>query len=412
MRTLATAARLYAGYKLKALSLLVFITVGLGFIMFGVDLIYNSFNLFFDKPATYFLPRYFVAAKPDFDILKGDFAVADLALKEGKRQALAKALGRRFELMDVAYFYALLQSRSDPNKRIGALVIALDFDSIGEAYPYFKGRLSAEDVAAYKERPRIMAEAWIGKRASMRPGEQYTLLSTDYFKDYNGIKVELREIAKSPMREGDSILLPVVYIDLSHVKRLLAMPAGIAFPCLVLPRRPAHALSFEDSSDMAAIKAAAGPLGLSAFSVSTVSEQLYKTYTLYRGVLILLSILLVVLMMAAISANLAINFQNRRADFGLMKAFGCSDARLLALLLAENALGLALPTVLAFGLNLLAGWIVPPFKVIGNFTLLPNASAPGFAIVLASALLIWAASSIQPYRYLKRIEPVAIMREE
>jgi len=129
-------------------------------------------------------------------------------------------------------------------------------------------------------------------------------------------------------------------------------------------------------------------------------------------VLAFFSAFLVVIMVAAISATLAINFQNRKADFGLMKAFGCSDRRLLGLLVSENALGLSLPLCLACAINLVVGLAVKPFKVVSNFVVSPRASAPGALIVLVAAILICAVSSIRPYRFLKRIDPIAILREE
>jgi ABC-type lipoprotein release transport system permease subunit len=412
MKTFLLAARMYSGYKLKALSLLVFITVGLGIVMLGVDALYNSFNLFFDRPASYFLPRYFVAKKAGFDIIESDYSIADLALKEDQRSALAERLGTRFELHDTAYFWSLFKSRRVEGRGFYALVVGLDFNELGRAFPFFEGALSEEEISAFKAEPLVMVESRLAKRASIKVGEEYSLLSTDYFKDYNGIKVKVRAIKNTPQDEDDSLTIPIVYIDLKHIRRLLAIPSGIGLPYLISPKRPAHALSLDDASDMAAIRSAAEPLGLQAYSVSTVSEGLRKTYGLYRGVMALLSAFLVLVMMAAVSANLAINFQNRRADFGLMKAFGCSDRRLLGLVAAENALGLALPFALACAANLAAGLLVRPFKVLGNFTIIPRASAPGLLVILAASIAIWAVSSIKPYRYLKRVDPVSIMREE
>lgn len=243
------------------------------------------------------------------------------------------------------------------------------------------------------------------------PGEEYTLLSTDYFKNYNGIKVKVRDVVDTPMEVDDSLTCPVVYIDLGHLRRLFALPEGRGFPFLLSPHRASHALSIRDSLDMARIRAAAAP-GVEAYTVSTVSVNLNKSYLLYRGLLVILCSILVIVLMAAISANLAINFQNRRADFGLMKAFGCSDSRLLGFVLSENALGLGLPFLLAIILNIAFGLAVKPFKVLYNFNISPRAGIVGFAVILAASIVLWLASSIQPYRYLKRIDPVDIMREE
>jgi ABC-type lipoprotein release transport system permease subunit len=411
MRTFLTAARLYAGYKLKALSFLVFITLGLGLIMGAVDLLYNSFNIFFDRPASYFLPRYFVSSKKGFDILRADYSIADIALKAEQRTDLARALGKDFDLVDVAYAWAMFQSRQGPEKRFYALVVGIDFSRLGAAFPYFKNKLKAEDIADYRASPLVMVERKLSGWSKVSPGEEYTLLSTDYFKNYNGIKVKVRDVVDTPMEVDDSLTCPVVYIDLSHLRRLFAVPEGRGFPFLLSPRRASHALSIRDSLDLARIRAAAPP-GVEAYTVSTVSVNLNKSYLLYRGLLVILCSILVIVLMAAISANLAINFQNRRADFGLMKAFGCSDSRLLGFVLSENALGLGLPFILAVILNVAFGLAVKPFKVLYSFTISPRAGFAGFAVILGAAIVLCLASSIQPYRYLKRIDPVIIMREE
>ncbi len=411
MRTFLTAARLYAGYKLKALSFLVFITLGLGLIMGAVDLLYNSFNIFFDRPASYFLPRYFLSSKKGFDILRADYSIADIALKAEQRTDLARALGKDFDLVDVAYAWAMFQSRQGPEKRFYALVVGIDFSRLGAAFPYFKNKLKAEDIADYRASPLVMVERKLSGWSKVSPGEEYTLLSTDYFKNYNGIKVKVRDVVDTPMEVDDSLTCPVVYIDLSHLRRLFAVPEGRGFPFLLSPRRASHALSIRDSLDLARIRAAAPP-GVEAYTVSTVSVNLNKSYLLYRGLLVILCSILVIVLMAAISANLAINFQNRRADFGLMKAFGCSDSRLLGFVLSENALGLGLPFILAVILNVAFGLAVKPFKVLYSFTISPRAGFAGFAVILGAAIVLCLASSIQPYRYLKRIDPVIIMREE
>jgi ABC-type lipoprotein release transport system permease subunit len=401
MRTFLTAARLYAGYKLKALSFLVFVSIGLFLIMGSVDLLYNSFNVFFDRPASYVLPRYFVTQKKDFDILSAE-----------QRAALVKAVGKGYDPVEVAYSWAMFQSRTNPNRRFYALVVGIDFAKLDTAFPYFKGRLKPEEQADYKASPLLMAEKRLSGWSSVYAGEEYTLLSTDYFKNYNGIKTKVKAIIDTPMEVDDSLTIPVAYIDLAHLRRLFALPAGRDFPLILAPRGSSHALSIADAVAMRRLEAASKKLGLTAYSVSTVSLNLHKTYILYRGLIILLCSILVLVMMAAISANLAIAFQNRRADFGLMKAFGCSDGRLLGLVLSENALGLGLPFVLAVILNFAVGLVVKPFKVLYSFTLSPSANLAGFVVILAAAILICLASSIQPYRYLKRIESVAIMREE
>ena len=412
MQTARTAARLYAGYKLKALSLIAFVSIGLGLIMLAFDLLFNSFNAFFDRHADYFLPRYLVARKAGLDLIEPNYSIADMALKEDDRKAVIRALGDDFEIQDISYFYAMFQYRRNPARRFWALVVGVDFDRIERLFPYFEGKISAEQKARYKKEPLIMADSEMAGWRSISTGDSLTLLSADYFQDYNGIKVSVGDIRPTPMKDDDSMGVPVVYIDLSHIRRLLAMPQGVGLPLALAPKRPAHAISLADAANMGAIRKAAAPLGLAPYSVVTVSTNLYKTYTLYGGLLVFFSAFLVVIMVAAISATLAINFQNRKADFGLMKAFGCSDRRLLGLLVSENAIGLAIPLCLACVANLGVGLAVKPFKVVSNFVVSPRASPAGALIVAASAVLICAVSSIRPYGLLKRIDPVDILREE
>jgi ABC-type lipoprotein release transport system permease subunit len=423
MRTFRTAARLYAGYKLKALSFLVFITIGLGLIMGAVDLLYNSFNIFFDRPASYFLPRYFATRKDSLDLLGTDYGIADIDLSAEQRAALEKSLSKDFDLVDAAYSWAMFQQRGS-QKRFYALVIGVDFRKLSTAFPFFKGKLSDAEIAKYRSSPLVMAEDRLVKWDGVYGGEELTLLSADYFKNYNGIRCMVQSVVKTPMEKDDSLTYPIVYMDLSQLSRLYALPKGRSYPLILAPKRLPHALSIADSMDMARIESACARAPASAvpgsrserlaqaYSVTTVSVNLHKTFLLYRGLLFLLCAILVIVMMAAISANLAINFQNRRADFGLMKAFGCSDARLLGFVLSENALGLGLPLILACALNAAVGLAVPPFTVLYNFTLSPRANIAGFAVIMGAAVLICLVSSIQPYRYLRRIESVDIMSQE
>jgi ABC-type lipoprotein release transport system permease subunit len=412
VQTVRTAARFYAGYKLKAISLIAFVTIGLGLIMLAFDLLFNSFNAFFDRHADYFLPRYLVARKSGLDLIESNYSIADLALKESDRKAVSEALGKDFEIQDISYFYAMFQYRSNPGRRFYALVIGVDFDRIEAVFPYFKGRLSPEQKARYKKEPLVMADSEMAAWRSIRPDDSLTLLSVDYFQDYNGIKVKIGDVQPTPMKDDDSMGVPVVYIDLSHIRKLLAMPEGVGLPLVLAPKRPAHAISIGDAVNIGSIKKAAAPLGVAAYSVVTVSTNLYKTYSLYSSLLIFFSAFLVVIMVAAISAMLSINFQNRKGDFGLMKAFGCSNRRLLGFLVSENAIGLAIPLILAVAANAAAGMAVRPFKVVSNFVVSPKASAAGTVIVILSSVLICAVSSIKPYRFLKRIDPVEILREE
>jgi ABC-type lipoprotein release transport system permease subunit len=411
MRTFLTAARFYEGYKLKALSFLVFITIGLGLIMASVDLLYNSFNIFFDRPAGYLLPRYLATRKQGLDILGTDYSIADIDLAAAQRDSLRKDLGKDFDLVDVAYSWAMFQQRGT-QIRFYALVVGVDFRELGTAFPFFKGKLSDAEIAKYRSSPLVMAEDRLVKWCGVYGGEELTLLAFDYFKNYNGIRCTVESVVDTPMEKDDSLTCPIVYMDLSQLGRLYAIPEGRGYPLILAPKRPIPALSILDSLALARIRAAASRAGARAYSVSTVSVGLQDTFLLYRGLLFLLCAILVIVMIAAISANLAINFQNRKSDFGLMKAFGCSDHRLLGFVLSENALGLGLPLVLAGLLNLVAGYAIPPFKVLYTFTLSPKAGLAGFAVILLAAILICLASSVQPYRYLRRIESVDIMREE
>ena len=147
----------------------------------------------------------------------------------------------------------MFQSRQGPAKRFYALVIGIDFDKLGTAFPYFKGRLGAEDIADYRASPLIMVERKLGGWSNISPGEEYTLVSTDYFKNYNGIKTRVKAIVDTPMESDDSLTCPVVYIDLGHLHRLFALPESRGLPYLLAPHRSSRALSIADSLDLARI---------------------------------------------------------------------------------------------------------------------------------------------------------------
>ena len=256
-----------------------------------------------------------------------------------------------------------------------------------------------------------MVERKLSGWSKVSPGEEYTLLSTDYFKNYNGIRVKVRDVVDTPMEVDDSLTCPVVYIDLGHLRRLFALPEGRGFPFLLSPHRASHALSIRDSLDLARIRAAAPP-GVEAYTVSTVSVNLNKSSPALPR-----------------PPRHPLLDPRDRADGGDigqpghqlpeppgrfrthegLRLLGLEVARLRALGKRPGPRPALYPRRYS---NVAFGLAVKPFKVLYSFTLSPRAGIVGFAVILGASIVLWLASSIQPYRYLKRIDPVIIMREE
>jgi ABC-type lipoprotein release transport system permease subunit len=412
MRLLKMAARFYAGYKLKAVSLFIFMTICLTIIMGALDLLYNSFNIWYGKNATYILPRFFVSQMADFSILRSNYGIANIVIDKAKRDKLENELKDDFDFYEVAYFWCQMYSKRYEWKRPYVFIVGMDFAELGKAYSYFDGRFDKDRVADYQAKPKLIVDARLAKNWSIAPGEEFVLLTTNYFKDINGIRVSVRDVMTTPLTNDNAMGVPLVYIDKKNLTKLFAIPADKALPFILVPQKEAPVFSIRNALLRNKIEAAAKPLGLHTFSASDVSMDIYSTFLLYQGIFLFLGAVLVLLMIASISSNLFINFQNRKADFGVMKAFGCGNGRFFRLILLENALGIALPLVLAVAINYALGEFIGNFTVMGYFVVTLRVSPIALVSVIAISIGICFTSLVQPFRYLRRIDPVEILREE
>jgi ABC-type antimicrobial peptide transport system permease subunit len=201
--------------------------------------------------------------------------------------------------------------------------------------------------------------------------------------------------------------MPTAFVDISQLKRLFGLPEGYGPACVLIPRRRVPILSLGNAALTSKIESITQPLGLGLRDASNMSRNMSSSFGLYRNVIG------AVILGLSVSSNLFMSFQDRRADFGLYKAFGCGNGRIFLMVLAENAFGIALPFAFAFLVNTLLWIFLKPFPIMGGFfTLYPGFTDYGVIAISLIALIVCLASVIRSYRYLARLEPVSIMREE
>lgn len=412
MKILKMAGRSYLGYRLKAASILVFTSLAFTLILGGMNILYNSFSVWFARSSDLAIPRFFVSAKPGFD-LDAQFGIRDIALKEADRTAVKAKLSGDFLVDDIVILQAQLTDRSEKQNSTYVLVVGVDFGRLEAVFPYFKGRLTPEKIDEYKKAPLALLNARTEKRIKCPYGSEVVLASQDYFRDFNAMKLTVRDLMPDGLSDGDFLGSPIAFIDLAQLKRLLALPEGYGPALALTPKRHTPTLSLADWGLRARIGSAIRPAGLGLREVSDISSGMASTFDLYRNVIAAFIAVLSLVVCLSVSSNLFMSFQSRRADFGLYKAFGCGNGRVFLMVLAENAFGIAFPLALAFLANALAAAFVPPFSIMnGFFVLTPGFSDIGVAAMAAIAIVICLASVLRSYRYLAGLEPVSIMREE
>lgn len=410
MKVLKMAWLSWLGYRVKALSLFVFTTFAFVLILLGVDALYNSFNLWFDAAGATYLPRFFVSGQRDFDFDK-DYGISELAVPAGTAAKLEAELGASFSFHEAAIAFSILNPADDPERQFWALVIGVDIEKLGEVFPALEGVLNAEEVKEFKRRPMVLLNAKWHRDAKEPLGKEYILLSQDYYRDYNAIRLKVAKVMEPLSKIEESTAPPIAYIDIGHLRRLFALPADEAFPLIPIPKKPVPHMSFANNSLTSLLARTVAPLGLDCQNSFTVSKQALSNFNTYLSIIWALIAVLVIVLVISISSNLFVSYQSRLADFGLYKAFGLGAGRLFLFILFENAIGILFPWLLALGINGLVGALVPPFIMIGNYISL-GLSGVGILTLSGAAAFICLTSVLQSWRFLSRLECVPSMGEE
>jgi ABC-type lipoprotein release transport system permease subunit len=412
MKIIKMAGRSYLGYRLKAASILIFTSIAFTLILGGTNLLYNSFSLWFERSTDFDLPRFFVSAKPGFDF-DGDFGIRDMALKDADRAAIESRLSKDFVVGDIAFMFSQLSEKGKQENSSYAFIVGVDFDKLGAIFPFFKGKLDPASIAEYKKAPLALLNERSKELLEIRPGTELVLASQDYYRDFNAMKLTVRDIIPDKLVDGDFMRMPTAFVDISQLKRLFGLPEGYGPACVLIPRRRVPILSLGNAALTSKIESITQPLGLGLRDASNMSRNMSSSFGLYRNVIGAFILVLALVLCLSVSSNLFMSFQDRRADFGLYKAFGCGNGRIFLMVLAENAFGIALPFAFAFLVNTLLWIFLKPFPIMGGFfTLYPGFTDYGVIAISLIALIVCLASVIRSYRYLARLEPVSIMREE
>lgn len=405
----AISWKMWRGYRLKSLSILVFTCVVFTFLLLGIDVLFNAFSYSLASISSAYAPPFFVNAAHDYD-LDGDFALEDLAVPSGTKKSLAAALPD-FRLSSglVSWFTAV--DPLVPEKEDIVCVVATDLASIGEIFPTLCGEFSTSFVTAAKERPLAMANRSLTANTGFGAVKDLILLGFDYNGNYNAMRVAVAGTVDTGL--ADSSMHPsILYMDISQLDKFFGLPSDKEYPIFLAPSKAISAISAQNMALALRVKKAATALELGWKSSVTISKSILSSFELYVRVLIVLAGVLVLVLIFSVSTNLFIGFQSRLSDFGVFKAMGLDAAGLFLLILFEIAIGLAISLLIAAALNLLSGAVIRPFVYMDLFVFDMSLRTEGVVLVTIAALIICFSSIRRSWQNLAAYDPVSIIAED
>ncbi len=402
------AWKMLIGYRLKTLSLFIFMTVSFTVIVGGFDLIVSSFNGWLSRQLTFMQPNYYVSGFADIDWDVPNYGFKNQSLGEEKRQKIREALPD-MRLFDGIFLPGLLAIRDQESRNQGVLAVGIDFARAREMFPAIAQEFSQEEMLRFKAKRTMLVDGLFAKRAGYDPGQEIIFLTDNYYRSANGIKMKTVAF-RSPLEKNNFFRdLGIVWIDLDALALVGGMPKDRGWPVFAFADAPV--IGPRAFFREAALEKSLSPTGASFVTPLTSMQEMRSTFAMLVAIFSFLGIVVIAIVIVSTSSNLFINFQNRKADFGLMKAFGFGNRDFLGLAFMENLFTVSIALLVAFAINAAISRAVPSFTIIDfpcSLAVTPFC-ASSMAIV---AFLIAAVSIVRPYAFLRKVDPVNIMKEE
>jgi putative ABC transport system permease protein len=127
-----------------------------------------------------------------------------------------------------------------------------------------------------------------------------------------------------------------------------------------------------------------------------------------RSILLATSVLIAVVVILCVLATLSSSILERRRDFALMKALGCSNQAIALLFIGEACAIATLGAVLGFSIGAALSSVMGRI----NFDVPLDVRVETFPIVLAGSLLIALLGASLPLARLRRIQPAVMLKGE
>ena len=396
------------GYKLKTLSLFIFMTVSFTVIVGGFDLIVSSFNGWFSRQLTFMQPNYYVSGFKSFDWDVPNFGFKNQCMSDEARVGIREALSD-MRVFEGIYLPGMLAIRDQESRNQEVLTVGIDFARAREMFPSIAKEFTQEEMLAFKASRTILIEGTFFERSRYEPGQEVIYLADNYYRSVNGIKMKSTKFNPPSSNSNFFGDFGIVWMDLDALALVGGMPEGRNWPLFAFSDAPV--IGPRSFVREVGLNKSLAPLNAAFVTPLTSMQEMRSSFAMLAAIFSFLGFVVVIIVIVSTSSNLFINFQNRKADFGLMKAFGFDNRDFFGLVFMENLFTLCIALCFAFGLNLALSRAFPSFMVI-DFPCSLGITPLCVFLMAFLAVVINLVSIIRPYAYLRKVDPVNIMKEE
>ena len=408
LKRIELAWKMLMGYKLKTLSLFIFMTVSFTVIVGGFDLIVSSFNGFFSRQLTFMQPNYYVSGYKSFDCDVPNFGYKNQCLTEDAYRRIREEL-TDMRVFDGIYLPGMLAIRDQESRNQEVLTIGIDFAKARDIFPGIASQFSQEEMLAFKANRTVLIDSFFFERARYEPGQEVIYLTDNYYRSVNGIKMKSKKFIPPTSNSNFFGDFGIVWIDLDALALVGGIPEGRHWPLFAFTEAPV--IGPRSLMREVGLRKALAPLNAAFVTPLTSMQEMRSSFAMLAVIFSFLGFVIVIIVIVSTSSNLFINFQNRKADFGLMKAFGFDNRDFFGLVFMENMFTLSIALSCAFGLNLALSRAFPSFVII-DFPCSLRVMPLCVALMLFLVVIVNLLSVIRPYAYLRNVDPVNIMKEE
>lgn len=409
MNILKLATKSVEGYSKKTFFIKFLTFFSLLVVLISVNLLVNSLNDWVYRSQLYSLPSYIITP---FD----EYVIADytplhtLTLTESDIDSLNsnKKINDTFTFYEFVSFQGHIINAENEDNMGNVTFIGLDFAHLGKIFPYFDGYLDDSEIDLYKSKPSVLVNNSFQWRYGSSEGEDYIYFGSNFYREPTALRFTIEQIDYHAMNPTDIMNTSTVFIDIEHIKKLALAPEDIVFSAVAVPNKIIPPYSIQNYFTTKKLARVVSAQNLYLTSAIELNSELESTFTLYANLTFAVAVIILLILAYAVSTNLYIHFQTRRVDFGVYKAFGCSNSNLFLFLFIENICNMAFTVLAVIVCNLLISIFVPRFLLLNTVYFIPHLSLIGFLLIIFSAIFISLISVISSYKFISGQKPYMI----
>lgn len=261
-------------------------------------------------------------------------------------------------------------------------VILVGYDQ-GSAYgsPWLVGE------GRYIEAPgEIMLDTWLASRSEIQVGDRISLLG----EEFNVVGLTL---------ETSSWMSPYIFLSLADAEQVLGVSGVVSYHLFTLPDRSAAASAVQSIN----LKFD----NLEALTPEEVSLADRRVVAAIMDLPIIILLVIAVVIGAAVMGLTAYtSVSDRLREYGVLKAVGASQLKLVQIVVQETLYQAALAFLLAVGVSFAAAWLIMNIYPQFNVLIEPKVILQTGVLTILMAVV----SAIFPLAKLKRIDPILVFK--